>query len=190
MKNFLKSCFVKEKGILWEKGEPMKFFNVILFLAALVLIACDSESSSASSSPYGDQRYERHAPGSDAWADCYVYAKGNLFSLVFEQHFGAMGDVTMVSQVEVESPIVMHEEVTMMGLAASEVSLDYCNGEKAVYEQALGGTVTCSKSKVVADAVISDPDVDASDLESARSSAVFKLSLTCDSYIEDFMSEE
>lgn len=165
----------------------MKFFKIIPFLAVLVLVACDSESSSASSSPYGDQRYERHSPGIETWADCYVYAKGSLYSLVFEQHYGAMGDVTMVSQVEVASPMVMHEEVTMMGLAASEVSADYCNGEKAVYEEALGGTVTCSKSKIVADAVFYD--VDESDLATARLSAVAKLSATCDSYIEDFMAD-
>ena len=163
----------------------MKFLYAALFIVALMFTACDSDSSSAESSPYGDLRYERHLPGSDASADCYVYSEGINYTVVMEQHFGVVGSITVVSQLELNSPSKIHEEVNMLGVLSSDTPMEFCKQERDVYETRMGGTVTCTKSKVTADVVI-DEEIEASKLEEARKTAVISLALTCDEFIEDF----
>lgn len=169
-----------------------RILKIVPFSVAVMLVACDTDSSSADSSPYGDVRYERHLPGSDASADCYVYKKGHLFSVVMEQHFGLIGEITVVSQLELDSPSKIHEEVSLMGAISPSIVTNYCSQEKALYEESMGGTVTCSKSKVVADVTLGDTQADK--LEAARETAVAKLSVSCDDFIEQFeddvLSEE
>lgn len=161
----------------------MKLGTLALLLVLFSLSACD-ESSSASDSPYGDQRYERHVSVLGVGTgDCYVYSKGNLFSLVFEQHYNYIGAITVLSQIEMDSPTRMHEEVTISGSFSPDVYTGYCNEEKAAYEP-LGGTVACSKSNIVSDALIDDVDV--TRLDFARSAVVSQLSGSCDDYLELF----
>ncbi|MBR4916268.1 MAG: hypothetical protein IKZ45_04225 [Fibrobacter sp.] len=161
-------------------------FHLFLAFLALSLVACDS-GSSAESSPYGDQRYERHVSGSGISADCYVYSKGNLYTVLMEQHFGNMGEVELVSQLELESPMKMREEVSLLGVLSPETPTEYCSQEKAAYEQGLGGTVTCSKTKITAEASIDDVNV--GKLEVARKTVVAELSNSCDEFLEQFKSE-
>ena len=82
-----------------------------------------------------------------------------------------------------DSPTRMHEEVTISGSFSPDVYTGYCNEEKAAYEP-LGGTVACSKSNIVSDALIDDVDV--TRLDFARSAVVSQLSGSCDDYLELF----
>ena len=166
----------------------MKFLYAALFIVALMFTACDSGSSSDESSPYGDLRYERHLPGRVTSADCYVYSEGVSYTVVMEQHLGIAGTITVISQLELDMPTKIHEEVNMLGVLSSDTPMEFCKQEREVYETSMGGTVTCSKSKVTADAVI-DEDVEVSKLEEARKTAVVSLALSCDEFIDDFENQ-
>ncbi len=172
-----------------------RFFSILAF-CALVFTACDSGSSSgtddAEDSEYGKQRYEKHYEGDGASADCYVYVKGNLYSVLMRQDFGFMGKVTVLSQVTIQSPMVMRDEVGFFGTLDADVRTDYCDQETELYQDRLGGTVTCTKDRIIAEAVIEDVEQD--DLNESRRGAVSRLSDSCDDFIHGFrmsmMSEE
>ena len=164
-----------------------RFFSILTF-CALVFTACDSGSSSgtddAEDSEYGKQRYEKHYEGDGASADCYVYVKGNLYSVLMRQDFGFMGKVTVLSQVTIEKNMVMRDEVSFFGTLDSDTRTEYCEQETELYQDMLGGTVTCSRERVVAQAVIKDVDQD--DLNESRRGAVRNLSASCDDFVEGF----
>lgn len=161
----------------------MKVAYVVALSAAMMLVACDSESTSAESSPYGSLRYERHVPSNESAGACYVYEKGHLFSVLQEQNYGPMGSVSLLSQVEIDgTSLRMYEEVNLRGMVAGEAVTDFCSAEKTVYEEGLGGTVTCTKSKVTAEAV---QEVNAADVENGLKTVVARLSESCDEFIEE-----
>lgn len=160
----------------------MKALYFASLAIAMMFVACDS-GSSAESSPYGDKRYERHVPSNESAGACYVYEKGDLYSVVMEQNYGSMGSISVLSQVEIFSDrLAMHEEVSLYGLVASEAVTDYCTAERETYEQGMGGTVTCTKSKITSDAVM---EFDVADTKGARKRVIDNLSESCDGFIED-----
>lgn len=164
-----------------------RFFS-FLALFALVFIACDSGSSSgtddAEDSEYGKQRYEKHYSGNGASADCHVYVKGNLYSVLMTQDFGYMGKVMVLSQVTIQNPMVMRDEVNFFGTLDSDTRSDYCEQETELYQDLLGGTVTCSRELIVAEAV--RENVTPAQLEESRRGAVSQLSESCDDFIRGF----
>ena len=160
----------------------MKFVKIALFSLPFALLAC-GDSTSGDDSPYGTLRYERHVPEGEDGGICYVYEKDSLFTLVFKENYGMIGTITITSQAEVGSRIKMHDEVDIVGNFSSNVYADFCNEEKAAYE-AMGGTVTCTKSKITADADLGESDPQK--IEKTRSQAVSKLSESCDTFLEEF----
>lgn len=166
----------------------MKFLKIIPLFVAILLVACDSDSTSASGdSSYGTMRYEQHYSSDEASADCYIYEKGRLLSAVMEQRFGSVGEVVVVSQIYWDGLVKAHEEVHFKGQVSPDSKSSYCSQEKAVYSQGLGGTVSCTDSEIVSDADMGA--LSSAEYDEKQDGVLNGLKGSCDDFIDTFESE-